>query len=154
MKKSFWFLTIFLLVLVSCGKVEDPKSLTLKSVDNKDVILPIYDKEVVEIAPGETKKIPILIKNNIAATRKYKIAVDPEQPPEGWILAVCEGEKCYPWGFESEIKGMSKKVFQFQVQVPEEEEPGKKIKAYFVFYPVSEPELKVKVQIDITVIKV
>ena len=115
------------------------------------MILPIYEKEEIIIAPGETKKIPIPVENVIAASRKYKISVEPEKAPEGWVLAVCEGEACYPWGFESEIKGMSKKIYQFQVQVPEEETSGKKVNAFFVFYPVKEPDLKVKVSVDITV---
>lgn len=137
--------------MISCGKVEDPKKLTLKSVGNKDAILPVYDKEVVKIQPGETKKIPIPIKNPIAAERKYKISVEPEESPEGWVLAVCEGEACYPWGFESEIEGLGKKIYQFQIQAPEEEVSGKKIDSYFVFYPVNEPDLKVKVHIEIIV---
>jgi len=151
MRKMIWMLAFLLFVSISCGKVEDPKNLTLKSVGKKDVILPIYDKEVVKVAPGEQKKVPILVRNPIAATRKYKISVEPEKPLGGWVIAVCEGEACYPWGFESEIKGMSKKVFQVQVQAPEDASSGQKIDAYFVFYPVDEPELKVKVHVEITV---
>jgi hypothetical protein len=151
MNRWYWLIAFSLLVVISCGKVEDPNKMTLKAVNSNDVILPVYDKEVVKIAPGESKKIPILIKNPIAATRKYKISVEPEKAPEGWVLAVCEGEACYPWGFESEIAGMSKKIYQFQVQVPEKEVSGKKIDAYFVFYPVDESKLKVKVHVEITV---
>ena len=151
MKRYYWFFVILVLVFTSCGKVEEPKNMVLKKVDKKDVILPIYAKEVIKISPGETKKIPIVVQNQIAADRKYSISVEPEDPPEGWILAVCEGEQCYPWGFETEIKGLSKKVFQFQAQVPKEETSGKKIDAYFVFHPVKEEKLTVKVHVEITV---
>jgi hypothetical protein len=139
------------LLVVSCGKVEDPNNFKLNEVNKADVILPIYKTEIVNIKPGETKKVSIVVKNPIAADRKYHFSVEPEQAPEGWLLAVCEGEACYPWGFESDFKPMSKKVFQFQVQVPEKETQGKKLDAYFVFYPVKDPQEKVKVHVEINV---
>jgi hypothetical protein len=149
MQRWLWFVTVSLLFFISCGKVEDPKDMSLKPLNKKDVILPVYAKEVVKISLGETKKIPILVKNPIAVARKYSLSIEPEAP-EGWVIAVCEGEACYPWAFESEIGAMGKKVFQVQVQAPEEETSVKKIDSYFVFYPVNEPEFKVKVHIEIT----
>jgi hypothetical protein len=151
MKCKLWILIVLTFAFVSCGKVEEPKKMTLKEVNSKDVILPVYEDESIEVVPGETKKVPLPINNSIAVTRKFKIAIEPDQPPEGWVIAVCEGEACYPFGLESEIKGMSKKIYNVSVQAPEEATKGQKVEAYFVFNPINEPEQKVKVKLNITV---